>query len=97
MFANRDFHEYYYGVAPAYVTTSRPNYQARGGYSGFRVASSVSKRFNDFWVGMFARYDDLSGAVFDDSPMLRTKRAFLAGFGVAWVFARSATQVESHP
>ena len=97
MFASQDFHEYYYSVAPAYATATRPVYQARGGYSGFRVASAVSKRFDDFWVGMFVRYDDLSGAVFDDSPLLGTKRAFLAGFGVAWVFARSSTLVESRP
>lgn len=97
IFASKDFHQYYYGVAPAFVTATRPFYEARGGYSGFRVASAASKRFDNFWVGMFARYDDLSGVAFDDSPLLRTKRAFLAGFGVAWVFARSSTMVESSP
>lgn len=97
IFANQDFHEYYYGVAPAYASATRPVYRARGGYSGFRIASAISKRYDDLWVGMFARYDDLSGAVFDDSPLLRVKRSFLAGFGVAWVFARSSTLVESHP
>ncbi len=97
VFANRRFHEYYYGVAPAYATATRPAYQARGGYSGFRVASAVSKRFDNIWLSMFARYDDLSGVSFDDSPLLRTRHAFLAGFGVAWVFARSSTLVDSRP
>ncbi|MBI5613058.1 MAG: MipA/OmpV family protein [Gammaproteobacteria bacterium] len=97
MFANERFHEYYYGVAPAYATATRPVYNARGGYSGFRAASAVSKRFENYWVGMFARYDNLSGAVFEDSPLFRTRHAFLAGFGVAWIFARSSTLVNAFP
>jgi len=97
LFANQRFHEYYYGVAPAYANATRPVYNAPGGYSGFRIASAMSKRFDRFWVGVFARYDNLSGAAFDDSPLLRTQHAFLAGFGVAWVFARSETLVEKYP
>ena len=97
IFASQAFHEYYYGVAPEFATATRPAYRARGGYSGFRIASAVSKRYDDLWVGVFARYDDLSGVAFDDSPLLRVKRSFLAGFGVAWVFARSSTLVEAPP
>ena len=97
LFASKVYHEYYYGVAPAYVTATRPAYEARAGYSGFRVASALSRRFDDLWVGVFARYDDLSGAVFEDSPLMRIKHSFQAGIGVAWVFARSSTLVESRP
>lgn len=97
IFANERYHEYYYGVAPAYASATRPVYNARGGYSGFRVASAVSKRFENYWVGIFARYDNLSGAVFEDSPLFRTRHAFLAGFGVAWIFARSSTLVNAPP
>jgi outer membrane scaffolding protein for murein synthesis (MipA/OmpV family) len=97
MFASKGYHEYYYGVAPAYATATRPAYEARAGYGGFRVASSLSRRFDDMWVGVFARYDDLSGTVFEDSPLMRTKHSFQAGVGVAWVFSRSSTLVESRP
>jgi len=87
------YHRYFYSVAPAYATPSRPAYDARAGYGGMEFLAAVSKRFADFWVGGFVRYDVLSGATFEDSPLVRTKGYFAAGLAVAWVFADSAQRV----
>ena len=42
-----------------------------------------------FWVGAFARYDNLSGAAFVDSPLVKDKESFMVGIGVAWILMES--------
>lgn len=95
MLASEAYHDYYYEVAPEFATPQRRVYDADAGYSGSRVTVSLSKRFPRFWVGAFARYDNLSGATFADSPLVRTEHAFMAGVGVAWILAQSEATVES--
>lgn len=95
MIAGEAYHDYYYEVAPAFATPQRPVYDADGGYSGSRVTVSLSKRFERFWIGAFARYDNLSGATFADSPLVRTDHSFMAGIGVAWILAQSEATVKS--
>lgn len=97
LYASEKNHDYYYQVDPVYVTPTRPAYDARAGYSGTRLTLALSKRYNGFWIGTFARYDDLSGVRFADSPLMRVRRSFMAGFGVSWFFARSATLVDVEP
>jgi outer membrane protein len=94
LYATERFHDYYYQVDPAYATAMRPAYDARGGYGGMRLTATVSRRFRRFWFGAFARYDDLQGAVFEDSPLVKVRRSFMAGFGMAWIFAESKDLVE---
>ncbi len=94
LFADRRYHDYYYGVDPAFATPQRPAYRASAGYSGSQLTLSTSRRFPRFWVGAFARFDWLKGAVFSDSPLVRQERAFAAGIAVSYVFARSSTLVE---
>lgn len=95
LYATERYHDYYYEVAPLYVTGTRPAYDARGGYSGSRVTLALSKRFQRVWVGAFARYDSLNGAKFEDSPLVRSDHAFMAGLSVAWVFAESERRVDA--
>lgn len=91
MYASEAYHDYYYQVDPAYVTVARPAYDARGGYSGTRVTFTLGKRYERFWLGVFARYDNLSGAAFRPSPLVETETSLIVGGGVAWIVARSAT------
>ena len=94
LYATERYHDYYYEVAPLYATSTRPAYDARGGYSGSRLTLALSKRFQHVWVGAFARYDTLSGVKFEDSPLLRSDHAFMAGISVAWIFAVSERLVD---
>lgn len=89
LYASEEYHDYYYEVTPVFATATRPAYDAPGGYSGSRVTLSASRRFPDFWVGAFARYDALSGAAFEDSPLVKKKSSFMAGVGIAWVLAEA--------
>jgi outer membrane scaffolding protein for murein synthesis (MipA/OmpV family) len=98
LFATEPYHEYYYGVAPRYAVPGfRPAYDARAGYSGSMLILTVTKRLGHFWFGAFARYDELSDAVFANSPLMRTDQSVMAGIGVAWVFAESKTLVHASP
>lgn len=94
LFSTEKYHDYYYEVAPQFsVPGSRPAYDARGGYSGTLAILSLSKRFDRHWFGSFLRYDNLSGAVFEHSPLVRTRHAFMIGFGIAWIVDQSLTLV----
>jgi outer membrane scaffolding protein for murein synthesis (MipA/OmpV family) len=95
VFADRKQHSFFYGVDPAYATASRPAYQAHGGYGGWRALAAGSRRFGDMWVGGFLRYDNLRGATFDDSPLVRRRAALTVGFGVSWILATSSERVTS--
>lgn len=94
VYATTAYHAYYYAVRPEFATPTRPVYEARGGYSGLRATISLSKRFQRFWVGSFARYDDLHDVAFEDSPLVRRRHSFMAGVGISWIFVRSAEVVE---
>ena len=95
IFADRKFHDYFYSVAPRFVTVQRSAYQADGGYSGTHVLTSLSKRFSGYWVGAYLRYDTLSGAVFEDSPLVRSRSYWAGGVGIAWMIGQSKRMVES--
>ena len=97
VYASERYHDYYYEVSPAYAGAARPAYDARGGYGGLQTMLTLSKRYPGFWVGLFARYDDLSGAVFEDSPLVRRKDSLMFGGGVSWVFARSERTARAIP
>jgi MipA family protein len=95
VFADRKFHQYYYGVDAAYATGNRPAYQARGGFAGWRAVAATSRRFGNMWVGGFVRYDNLRGAAFDDSPLVRRTSAVTFGFGISWILATSSELVSA--
>ena len=95
VFADRKYHEYLYGVDPAYATAARSAYQAHGGYAGWQALAATSRRFGSTWVGAFLRYDSLGGAAFEDSPLVRRRSALTLGFGVAWILATSSELVPS--
>lgn len=95
VFADKKHHDYYYAVAPEFATTSRPAYAARGGYGGMQFTVAANRRFENVWLGAFVRMDDMHGAAFADSPLVKSRRNFMGGFGVSWVFGKSETRVEA--
>ena len=94
LFGDRRQHAYYYTVAPQYATADRPAYQAKAGYAGMQYLAALSKRFPKYWVGGFVRYDNLSGATFADSPLVRQKDYFAGGVAVTWILGESSTRVQ---
>jgi outer membrane scaffolding protein for murein synthesis (MipA/OmpV family) len=93
VYATEAQHDYFYGVAHEYATVARPTYRAESGYSGSLLNLSLSKRFDHTRIGAFIRYDTLSGAAFEDSPLVTERSLVAAGFAIAWVFKESKARV----
>ena len=95
LFGDKTYHDYFYEVAPEFATATRPAYTAKTGYSGSRITLTLTRRVDDYWIGAFARYDTLSGAVFEDSPLVADKDYFAVGIGIARIIAKSKTKASS--
>jgi outer membrane protein len=95
LFADHAYHDYFYGVAPAYATADRPAYQGKGGYGGSRLTLMTQTRFEDIWLVAFLRVDTLAGAVFENSPLVQTRRYHIVGVSLTWILGRSEEMVYS--
>ena len=93
MFGDQRQHAYYYSVDTQYATAARPAYEAKAGYAGMQYLVALSKRYPSYWVGGFLRYDNLSGATFADSPLVREKDYVAAGLAITWILGESSTRV----
>lgn len=95
IYTDRRYNRHFYAVEPNFATTERPAFSSGGGYAGTAVLAAISKRYPGFWVGGFAKWDSVDGAVFADSPLVKAKNNFTAGFGIAWILGVSAEKVEA--
>jgi outer membrane scaffolding protein for murein synthesis (MipA/OmpV family) len=94
MFADQGYHDYYYTVDPAFETPSRPRYAAGSGYSGSTAAVGLGKNLSPFILNAFVSLDYLKGAVFEESPLVKTQYAWMCGFTVSWIFLKSSARVQ---
>lgn len=87
--ASEDYHAHYYSVASEYATENRPEFTAKGGYSGWHNQVSLSKRFDIFdektRLALFLRYDNLDHTRFNKSPLVVTHSAWRGGIAFIWV------------
>lgn len=93
IFTSQKYNDYFYAVRAPYVTAARPAYDSSGGYAGAQFTLAMSKRFQRYWVGGFVRYDNLHGAAFEDSPLVKQRNALWAGVAISWIFAESSRRV----
>jgi outer membrane protein len=94
MFADQDYHRYYYTVDPAFATSSRAPYAAGGGYSGSTFTVGLNKTLNPFILNAFVSLDYLKGAVFEESPLVKNKYSVMCGFTVSWIFLKSSERIQ---
>jgi hypothetical protein len=95
MFTDSSYNTYFYTVDPAYATATRAAYSAGGGYGGSTITIGLSKSYKQFLFNVFASADFLYGAVFEDSPLVKTKVSVMSGFSFSWVFLKSKKTVVS--
>lgn len=86
MYGSKDYHQYFYGIESQYVTTSRPLYEAKSGYSGVQTTWILNKRIGDVVIMPFLRWDYLDGVAFKNSPLFKKKSYLLGGLGTFWLF-----------
>ena len=95
MFTDSSYNTYFYTVEPRYSTAKRPAYSAGGGYGGSTLTLGLSKPYKQLMFYAFVSADFLNGAVFDDSPLVKTKTSVMSGFSVVWIFFKSDKKVTS--
>jgi MipA family protein len=93
MFTDSSYNAYFYTVDPVFATPTRPAYSAGGGYGGSTVTVGLSKSYKQFIFNAFVSADFLYGAVFEDSPLVKTKISVMSGFSFSWIFLKSAKTV----
>lgn len=93
LFNSNEYNNYYYQVAPQFETAQRPAYDPGGGYGGARFIATLVSKTNKNWVSLFARYDRLDGAAFENSPLVERKGALTFGVAMAFTVKRSETMV----
>lgn len=80
--ADRRYHAYYYDVATQFSHPERPSYRSSSGYSGVTTRISTYREVGDWRLGISFNYDNLSNAVFRDSPLVETDNFFSLSFGL---------------
>lgn len=97
IFGTERYHDYFYEVEPQFARAGRPEYHPDGGYGGSAVSFALRRRFRDIRVSASVRYDRLTGAAFEESPLVKTENYLSAGVTLTWFFAKSRTLVSRPP
>lgn len=89
-FSDQTYLRYFYGVRTEDAATDRPVYSPSGGYAGCSISASCSRQLTDnIALGVYYRHDNLSGAAYAGSPLVRTKNNYTVGFAMIWRLYRS--------
>jgi hypothetical protein len=89
-FTDAAFNEYFYEVGEEDSIPGRDVYSAGGGYSGFSLAGSIIKRFTPtVSFGCYGRWDNISGADYEDSPLVREENNYTIGTMLIFTITRS--------
>lgn len=94
LWSSKDLNQYFYDVDPDFATPSRPPYEADAGFAGTRFRTSIFRRDRNKLISFYAVYDDVGGAVFNDSPLVKQNGGFTIGFLLVWFPFQSGELVE---
>lgn len=86
LYGSEDYHQYYYSVEPRFVTSTRALYKAKEGYSGEYLRWTFYKKYQSWRLAFSLRYDNVSHAVFADSPLVDSNHFIGFGFSIFKVF-----------
>lgn len=92
-FGSSSYHDVFYSVDDEFANDTRSAFQAEGGYSGYRAQMSLVTKSNRHLLVLFLRYENISGAVFDDSPLVETDNNLVSGFVYNYYLFSSKTLV----
>jgi outer membrane scaffolding protein for murein synthesis (MipA/OmpV family) len=93
LFADRDYHDYFYTVKPRYATPWRSAYASSSGYSGLTVTLGLDKTLKSLIIHAFISADFMEGATIKDSPLVTKNHSIMGGVTISWVFFKSAKMV----
>lgn len=80
----------FYGVNPVNARVDRPAYEAQSGLVAWRLSASFSRNLSRDWrLFGFGRFDTVSGAANENSPLVKRTNGTSVGLGVAYTWTRS--------
>ncbi|MCE2913998.1 MAG: MipA/OmpV family protein [Rubrivivax sp.] len=92
--ADQRLGRHFYGVESRFATASRPAYDAKSGLVATRLAFTLSRSLGPDWnVFGFARFDSVTGAANESSPLVRQTTGATYGIGLSWTWLRSDVRV----
>lgn len=93
-FSDRKYNRYFYRVKPEEELAGRAAYDPVGGYGGMNVSAfgawDFTPRVSAF---AFARWENLRGAAFDDSPLVRERDNVTVFAALSWSLMESRKTV----
>ncbi|CAA6801172.1 MAG: Outer membrane protein [uncultured Sulfurovum sp.] len=89
IWADKTYHNYFYGVTPNYATAQRQAYDAEAGYNGYRNTISFKYKQDRWNYGAFASHFNIDGTSFEDSPLVETKSALFLGTFISYTFYKN--------
>ncbi|MFU8763634.1 MAG: MipA/OmpV family protein [Haliea sp.] len=95
IWADRQLHDFFYGVAPEFVTTERPLFEAEEGYFGTQLSLFARWNFTDrFQVFAGTQIISHQGAANRDSPLFEEDYTVNIGGGFLWSVVDSKRTVQ---
>lgn len=95
-FGNSELNGYFYDVSSAYVRPGRESYASGGGYAGVSLSGWISKKLTkNLSLGFYSGLSNISGSVFEDSPLVKEKNNITVGCALSWKIWESAQTVTS--
>lgn len=80
----------FYGVDAVYARSDRPAYTAERGLVAWRLSATLTRELSKDWrVFGFGRYDTVSGAANEGSPLVKRTGGGSIGIGLAYTWMRS--------
>lgn len=95
LFSTQPYNEYYYNVSENDVRPDRARYQAKSGYGGISLTLITQRKFKKHSIGGFARYDNLSGATYKESPLVTKVDNVTVGLYITYQLAKSQRLIRS--
>ncbi len=93
-FGSSDYHTVYYGVDEEFATADRAAYDPEGGLTGYRFLATFTSKSPKRITSWFLRYENLSGAAIEDSPLVEQSDGWTAGFIYSFLLFKSKKLVE---
>jgi outer membrane protein len=93
-FSDHSYNSYFYDVSESEAIPGREAYTSDGGYGGWTLSGFILRRIRPgLSASVYARWDNIDGAVYEDSPLVKTENNYVMGAAVMWKIAESKTKV----
>ncbi|WP_373098006.1 MipA/OmpV family protein [Zhongshania sp.] len=97
-YGSKDYHDYFYGVAPQFARSDRHAYRAPAGYNSTGSDIRIRWEAPSGWrVVMALSYVDLHDASFNDSPLFKKNSGAYFSLSIARILWRSNRRVVADP